>query len=185
MTFKTFTAIAMALAYSVTSFAQGGNDPIDGIDIIVKEDPSQAPIMSGSFTPEQLEQLNALTGMERPAYIAKVTAGMAQKSIGGAAPKGGWNAVFQKALVENWNPDEKGGSTDIRAQAGGQAYKVSVASVCCGGLYPRPKPEPVLPIASQSNSVSTPLLLGGAAAIVGVGVLIADGGDDDDEPISP
>ena len=128
MTFKSFksvTAIALALAYSVTAFAQGGDDPIEGIDIIIREDPSQAPIAAVSFTPDQLKKINSVKGMDRPSYMAKVGAIYAQEAARGAEPKGGWNAVFQKALVKNWNPEEKGGSTTVRTQTGKQAYKVT------------------------------------------------------------
>ena len=138
MTFKSIAAITLALIYSTAAFAQGGDDPIEGIDIIVKKDPSQEAIMAGSFNPDELKVLNTLKGMDRPAYMAKVGASYAQEATRGAQPKGGWKAVFQKALVKNWNPEEKGGSTTVRAQTGKQAYKVTFTVQAEGQIKGRP-----------------------------------------------
>ena len=125
MTFKSIAAITLALIYSTAAFAQGGNDPIGGIDIIVKEDPSLAPVMSVSFDKNQLKKLNSLKGKDRPTYMAKIGAQYAEEAACGEQPKGGWDRVFQKALIDNWNPDERGGSTTLRTKAGNQAFKVT------------------------------------------------------------
>ena len=141
MTFKAFksvTAIALALGYAGISLAQGGNDPIEGIDIIIKRDalchPRCPGLAGGSFTPDQLKKINSLKGMDRPSYMAMIGAQYAQKATEGAQPKGGWEDVFKRALVENWNPEEKGGSTTVRAQTGKQAYKVTFTVQAEGDL---------------------------------------------------
>lgn len=136
MTFKTFksvTAIALALGYSVVSLAQGGDDPISGIDIIMKEDPSLAPVMNVGFTPDQLKKINSVKDMDRPSYMAMIGAQYAHKATKGAQPKGGWEDVFKQALIKNWNPEERGGSTTLGAQTGEQAYKVTFTVQAEGG----------------------------------------------------
>lgn len=55
-------------------WAQGGDDPIEGIDIIVKEDPSAAPIRPYSLSGRDLDGFNALNGDDRPAYLMAVIA---------------------------------------------------------------------------------------------------------------
>ena len=137
MTFKAFksvTAIALALGYAAISLAQGGNDPIEGIDIIIKRDPSSQPVMAVSFNRNQLKRINSVKGMDRPSFMAMIGAKYAQKATEGAQPKGGWEDVFKQALVENWNPEEKGGSTTVRAQTGKQAYKVTFTVQADGDL---------------------------------------------------
>ena len=106
--------LAATTALSSAAFAQGGDDPISGIDIIMKKDPSQEPIKPVSFGEEELKKLNSLKGMDRPALIAGYAAQYAQRQAGGAAPKGGWDAALRKGLIADWNVDERGGSTTIK-----------------------------------------------------------------------
>ena len=71
MTFK-FTApsktlassLAIAVALSASAFAQGGNDPISGIDIIIKRDPGSQPIKPGEYGQEEIG-LTYNAGMEK------------------------------------------------------------------------------------------------------------------------
>ena len=107
--------LAATTALSSAAFAHGGDDPIEGIDIIIKRDSSsEAIIKPVNFREEELKTLNSLKGMERPALIASYAAQYAQKQAGGAAPKGGWDAALKKGLIANWNVDERGGSTAIK-----------------------------------------------------------------------
>ena len=107
--------LAATTALSSAAFAQGGNDPIEGIDIIMKKDPSEEAIRNPfSFGEEELKTLNSLKGMDRPALIAGYAAQYAQKQARGAAPKGGWDAALKKGLIADWNVDERGGSTTIK-----------------------------------------------------------------------
>lgn len=57
------------------AFAIGGNDPIPGIDIIIKKDPGSKPIQPFSLNEREIKQLNALKGSDRPAFVLKSVAG--------------------------------------------------------------------------------------------------------------
>ena len=48
--FLKILALSAILAVPTQVFAQGGDDPIDGIDIIIKKDPGSQPIMPFGFT---------------------------------------------------------------------------------------------------------------------------------------
>ena len=77
MTFKLFTSIsiaAMTTVFSITALAQGGDDPIEGIDIIIKRDPSSQPIKPFSLNYEEIKQINAIKGVGRMELILKAAA---------------------------------------------------------------------------------------------------------------
>lgn len=63
-----------ALAGLSPAWAAGGNDPITGIDIIIKKNPGSQPITSVPFGNGELAKLNALRGAERPNFVLKVVA---------------------------------------------------------------------------------------------------------------
>jgi hypothetical protein len=46
--------LAVTTALSSAAFAQGGNDPISGIDIIIKKDPAKKLVSPGQFGAEQI-----------------------------------------------------------------------------------------------------------------------------------
>jgi len=66
---------AVALTAAPHALANGGNDPIEGIDIIIKENPSQAQIKPFSLDPEEIAVINGIKGVERRElvliYVAK------------------------------------------------------------------------------------------------------------------
>lgn len=78
MVFKHFKtaliAATMAIGVAQPIWAQGGNDPIEGIDIIIKKDPGSKPINPFGFDAAVMEQINALKGDNRPTYALKVIA---------------------------------------------------------------------------------------------------------------
>ena len=77
MIFKRITSlsvIAMTALFSASALAQGGDDPISGLDIIVKEDPSLAKVKPFSMTDEEMAQLNRITGIGRMELILKAAA---------------------------------------------------------------------------------------------------------------
>ena len=85
MTFKLFTSIsiaAMTTVFSITALAQGGDNPIPGIDIIIKEDPSQAPIKPFSMTGDEMAQLNRIKGVGRMELILKAASKRAKVDEG-------------------------------------------------------------------------------------------------------
>ena len=54
--------ISLSLAIPSILFAIGGNDPISGIDIIAKLDPSSQPIANFSLSEKDIKQYNELKG---------------------------------------------------------------------------------------------------------------------------
>lgn len=73
--FATTAAIVATLMLGTAPvLAQGGNDPIEGIDIIIKKDPSSAPIKPFSMSGKELRALNARKDAERPTYVLTLIA---------------------------------------------------------------------------------------------------------------
>jgi thiol-disulfide isomerase/thioredoxin len=54
------------------AFAEGGEDPMPGIDIIIEKDPSVEPITHFSLDNQQIKQFNQLKGVGRSKYLASV-----------------------------------------------------------------------------------------------------------------
>ena len=85
MTYKLITSIsiaAMTTVFSISALAQGGDDPINGINIIMKEDPSLAPIKPFSMTPDEMGQLNRIKGVGRMELILKAASKRAKVDEG-------------------------------------------------------------------------------------------------------
>jgi hypothetical protein len=83
LTKRSFITAATALAFSATlmttvglrpAFAIGGDDPINGIDIIIKKNPGSQPIKPFSLTEREIKQLNVLKGADRPMFVLKTVA---------------------------------------------------------------------------------------------------------------
>ncbi len=75
MTFskRTFLALAMAAGLSpLTALAEGEDDPIPGIDVIIERDPSVVPIAQDPLSGAQVEKFNSLKGAERSAFLAAI-----------------------------------------------------------------------------------------------------------------
>jgi len=76
---RSFITTAAAITASLMlaaapALAQGGDDPIPGIDIIVKLDPSGDPIKPFSLGAGQIKTLNQLKGADRPTFVLKLIA---------------------------------------------------------------------------------------------------------------
>jgi len=77
---RSFITTAAAISASLMlaaapALAQGGNDPIEGIDIIVKKDPSSQPIKPFSLDEGQIKTLNRLKDADRRTFVLKSIAG--------------------------------------------------------------------------------------------------------------
>jgi hypothetical protein len=73
---RKFIAVTTALTLTAIAglspaLAAGGNDPIKGIDIIIKKDPGSQPIKPFSLGGSELEKLNAFQGTDRPRFVLK------------------------------------------------------------------------------------------------------------------
>jgi hypothetical protein len=76
---RTFLLSAAAFGISMMAglspaLAIGGDDPIPGIDIIIKKNPGSKPIKGYSLTGSDIKILNRLKGADRPAYVLKTVA---------------------------------------------------------------------------------------------------------------
>jgi hypothetical protein len=68
-------AFGMTLVAGLSpALAIGGNDPISGIDIIIKKNPDSRPIKPFSLNGGEIKTLNDLKGSDRPAYVLKAVA---------------------------------------------------------------------------------------------------------------
>lgn len=76
--------LAIGMICSLPALAdQGGDDPMPGIDIIIKEDPSLVPIPPASPSRGQLKKLSKLKGSDSAQYLSKIIAGHIKKHGGG------------------------------------------------------------------------------------------------------
>lgn len=97
---RTFLLGAAAFGMSMMAglspaLAIGGSDPIEGIDIIIKEDPGSKPIKPFSLNGGEIKMLNELKGADRPAFVLKTVA----KRIGAGEE---FVASGMKALGDIW-----------------------------------------------------------------------------------
>lgn len=81
---KTIAAVLFAISTlsSTPALAEGGNDPIPGIDVILKKDVSSKPVAPLIFTDGQLEKLKALGEKEQAQFMAKLVVEHVYKQTG-------------------------------------------------------------------------------------------------------
>ncbi|MHA1128860.1 MAG: hypothetical protein ACTSRN_07920 [Alphaproteobacteria bacterium] len=101
------------LATPFSALASGGDDPVPGIDIIIKE--AGLAGQTVSFSKTEIAAVNEVKGMERPALIAKIAARYVAKYAKDANPEGGWYRVLSKGLTADWCLECQGGETAIKA----------------------------------------------------------------------
>ena len=65
------------------SYGIGGNDPISGIDIIIKKNPGSKPITNFSLGNGAIKQANTLEGKKRVSYLTKVINDQLNKQTAG------------------------------------------------------------------------------------------------------
>nr|WP_320135142.1 hypothetical protein [uncultured Amphritea sp.] len=88
-------AFGMSIMMAAPAMAIGGNDPIEGIDIIIKKDPGSHPIKPFSLDGREIKMLNGLKGADRPTFVLKTVA----KHIGA---DGAFVQSGMKALGDIW-----------------------------------------------------------------------------------
>ncbi len=114
-------AASYALTIGGAVQAEGGNDPISGIDIIIKKDPGSKPIKPFSFDEREIKQINTLRGDDRPIYTLKI---IAQEIGAGEA----FVAAGAKAFENIWcGPCKMLDEASVRFETGnGEAYALTV-----------------------------------------------------------
>ena len=99
---RTFLALAMAIGLTpLTALAEGGEDPIPGIDIIIEKDPSVVPVAQDPLSSGQVEKFNSLKGAERSAFLAAIIT----RTILDVGPKGSPDEIREaltKQMGESW-----------------------------------------------------------------------------------
>ncbi|QRM89734.1 hypothetical protein FG167_11025 [Lacinutrix sp. WUR7] len=93
-----FLTIGIFASLSFTLLS-GGNTPVEGIDIIIKEagiNNGFVPIAGAALAVEDLKEISALTDIERSEYIAKVITPIVEK----ATKEKGLEKVILKGLIE-------------------------------------------------------------------------------------
>ncbi|NRA88165.1 MAG: hypothetical protein HRU28_12415 [Rhizobiales bacterium] len=123
--FLKILALTAMLVTPFTALAQGGDDPISGIDIIVKKDPGSQPIKPFGLTGGELKKYNSLKASDRAVYLSKIVAGEMNKISEGASPKGGWQKLLQTSLAKNWCSSCKVVTFTVHTQTEKAKYKIT------------------------------------------------------------
>ena len=80
------------------SYGIGGDDPIEGIDIIIKKNPGSKPITNFSLGNGAIKQANALEGKKRVGYLTKVINDQLNKQTAGQFKGKEWQSVLSKNI---------------------------------------------------------------------------------------
>ncbi len=118
-------ALTVMLVAPTQAFAQGGDDPIPGIDIIVKKDPGSQPIRPFGLTGGDFKEYNSLKASERAVFLSKIVARKMNKISEGANPKGGWQKLLQSSLAKNWCGPCKMVTFTVHTQTEKAKYKIT------------------------------------------------------------
>ena len=94
--------LSLTLALPSLSLAAGGNDPITGIDIIIKEDPGSQPIANIPFTDSEISQYNELRENDRLAYLNKVIVPKLERVNKKYNYDIKWNPIIEKGIEQQW-----------------------------------------------------------------------------------
>lgn len=95
------SALMLSLTTPLPVLATGGDDPISGIDIIIKENPSLVPIKPFSLTDGQLEKLSGLKQKDGARFLSKIIADHIAKAGGGGGKVDVQDLSFA-ALADEW-----------------------------------------------------------------------------------
>lgn len=104
---KQITALLTIIALSPTAIlAQGGNDPISGIDVIIKKDPGSKKVADFSLSDKEIKlQKRKMSFDDRRAYLVKSIAPRLEKLNKTNGWKIDWKPVLLKALDRKaYNP---------------------------------------------------------------------------------
>ncbi len=102
LTKRSFIAATLTLALTpLAAFAEGSDDPIPGIDIIIERDPSVVPVMEFSLNGDDIKQFNSLKGKARSEYLAKVITRYLL-DLGPKASPDELRATITEALGDSW-----------------------------------------------------------------------------------
>lgn len=98
--FAGLSALMFSLTAPLPVLAIGGDDPIEGIDIIIKKNPGSKPIIPFSLTDGQLEKLSGLKQKDGARFLSKIIADHIAKAGGGG--KVDVQDLSFAALADEW-----------------------------------------------------------------------------------
>lgn len=111
---------AMTLTSIAPAYAIGGNDPISGIDIIIKKNPGSKPIKPFEVDERTLAHLNELKGDDRAEFLMKV---IAERTDGDERFVRDGTVVRGKQICSKC---EIGPSIDVKFSSGEVTYTVDL-----------------------------------------------------------
>ncbi|WP_201593212.1 hypothetical protein [Psychrobacter sp. Pi2-51] len=94
--------LSVTLAIPSLALAAGGDDPITGIDIIIKKDPGSQPIANIPFTDSEMNQYNELRENDRPTYLNKVIVPKLERVNKKYNYDIKWNPIIEKGIEQQW-----------------------------------------------------------------------------------
>ena len=102
LTKRTLMGATLALALTpLAAFAEGSDDPIPGIDVIIERDPSVVPVMNFTLNDSEMQKFNALKGKERAEFLA----GVITRYLLDLGPKAGpddLRAMLLEGMGDSW-----------------------------------------------------------------------------------
>lgn len=99
--------LSLTLAAPSLAFAIGGNDPVPGIDIIIKKNPGSKPIANIPLTDSEMSQYNALKENDRPVYLSKVIVPKLEQVNKKYDYDIKWDDIIEKGVNQDWCTPER------------------------------------------------------------------------------
>lgn len=100
--FAGLSALMLSLTTPLPVLAIGGDDPIGGIDIIIKKDPGSQPIKPFSLSEGQLEKLSGLKQKDGARFLSEIIAEHITKADGNGGGKVSVQDLSFVALADEW-----------------------------------------------------------------------------------
>lgn len=116
--FYALSILLICLTTPQPLFANGGDDPIAHIDILIQENivnATKGDRVRASFTRRDLKEVNVRKGTNRPDQIARISARYVSQLATGA-PSTSWGHVLGKGLRHDWCTTCRGGTTVLTAK---------------------------------------------------------------------
>ncbi len=100
--------LGLSLLLPLDLFAQGGNDPVEGIDVIIRRRPAPKPIAHFSLTGQEMQRQNRkMSFNNRRAYLIKRMLLRLNKINRKNKWKIDWHKILYKGLDTVWCPPKE------------------------------------------------------------------------------
>lgn len=138
--FAALSILLMCLTAPLPLFANGGDDPISSIEIVIKETgirTTKGQHISVSFTRRDLKEVNVRKGRERAYQIAMIAERYVTQLAKGT-PTTSWGHVLVKGLLHDWCNDCRGGTTVLKARTTDGSTTTIVIKITSGRTVQSP-----------------------------------------------